>query len=209
MLPKLQYITDSPQLAEKACKAGVRWIQARIKNTDLQTWTAVADDIVKICKTNGVLCTINDSIEIALKIQADGVHLGKKDMPVEEARKMIGNKQMIVGGSANTAEDVMEYARLKVDYMGLGPLRNTATKKDLNPILGVQGITDIVKKTRMHGMIIPPVYGIGGIQMEDITGLQSAGVYGIAVSGAISRAMDMNSTVQQFMTALHEKGIKL
>jgi thiamine-phosphate pyrophosphorylase len=205
MFSRLQYITDSPQLAEKACKAGVKWIQVRVKNRDEQTWTQIASEISNICKTNGVVCIVNDNLEIALKIGADGVHLGKKDMPVAEARRIIGNRKVLIGGSANTAEDVIKYAKLQMNYMGLGPLRFTSTKRDLNPVLGMDGYKKILEEIKKSSLQIPPVYAIGGIAAGDIPNLLSGGIYGVAVSSAISEAENMNTAVQEFLSALHEK----
>lgn len=93
MFPRLQYITDSPQLTEQACKAGVKWIQARIKNKDEKTWPQIAGDIATICKTYNAICIINDNAEIALKVNADGVHLGQKDMSFSEAKKIFKKKK--------------------------------------------------------------------------------------------------------------------
>ncbi len=205
MFSRLQYITDSPQLAEQACKAGVRWIQARIKNQDEKTWTAMANDIAKICKTYNVTCIVNDSPEIAIRVTADGVHLGKKDMQLSEARKISKDRKIIIGGSANTVEDVIFYAEQRVDYMGLGPLRFTSTKKDLNPVLGMEGYKKIMEEVSKSDLMIPPIYAIGGITTDDVKNLLSTGVYGVAVSSAINEYENMNKTIQEFYSRLGEK----
>lgn len=205
MLPRLQYITDSPHLAQQACKAGVKWIQIRIKNQDEKTWFEMAHDISKICRIYNVVHVVNDNLEIALRVNADGVHLGKKDMPVAEARRIIGNRKMLIGSSANIAEDVIQFAGQKVDYMGLGPLRFTFTKEDLNPILNMEGFKKTMKEVSRSGLSIPPVYAIGGVRAGDITGLLSVGVYGVAVSSAISGAENINYAVQEFFSLLGKK----
>jgi len=205
MLPRLQYITDSPQLAELACKVGVRWVQARIKNKDEKTWMQIAGDIAAICKTYNAICVINDNAEIALKVNADGVHLGQKDMSFSEAKKIFRNKKMLIGGSANSAEDVMKLAQQKISYMGLGPLRFTSTKKDLKPVLTMGGYKIIMDAVIKSGFRIPPVYAIGGVEAADVHKLLWSGVDGVAVSSAIGKAKDLNYTVQEFLAALGEK----
>ncbi len=205
MFSRLQYITDSPKLAEQACKAGVKWIQVRIKNKDEKTWTQIAGDIATICKTHGAICVINDNAEIALKVNADGVHLGQKDMSFSEAKKIFRNKEMIIGGSANSAEDVIKIAKQKISYMGLGPLRFTSTKKDLKPVLTMGGYKIIMDAVNRAGLRVPPIYAIGGVIASDADKLLLSGIHGIAVSSAISDAIDINQAVQEFYAALGEK----
>jgi thiamine-phosphate diphosphorylase len=205
MFPRLQYITDSPQLAEQACKAGVRWVQARIKNKDEKIWTQIAGDIAAICKAHNAICIINDNAEIALKVNADGVHLGQKDMSFSEAKKIFRNKKMIIGGSANSAEDVIKLAQQKISYMGLGPLRFTSTKKDLKPVLTMGGYKIIIDTVIKSSLRIPPIYAIGGVMGIDVHKLLWSGIDGVAVSSAISEAKDINHAVQEFLTVLGEK----
>jgi len=207
MFSRLQYITDSPQLAEQACKAGVRWVQARIKNQDEKLWTEIAMDISKICKAYNVMYVVNDNPEIALRVNAGGVHLGKKDMALGEARKILKNHKLIIGGSANTFEDVIQLALHKVDYMGLGPLRYTSTKKDLNPVLGIGGYEIIMEEVERSALTIPPVYAIGGINVSDVESILETGIYGVAVSSAISGVKKINHAVQEFLSLLGENEI--
>ena len=204
MYSRLQYITDSPQLAEQACKAGVRWVQARIKNKDAKTWLEMAGDIASICKKHDAICIINDNVEIALKVNADGVHLGQKDMSFSEAKKIFKNKKMIIGGSANTVEDVIKLGRQKINYMGLGPLRFTSTKKDLNSILTMGGYKIIMDAVIKSDLRVPPIYAIGGVTANDVHKLMLSGIDGVAVSSAISEAENINQAVQEFNTALGE-----
>ena len=120
------------------------------------------------------------------KIHADGVHLGKKDMPVAEARKMLG-KDFIIGGTANTFEDVKMHYEAGADYIGCGPFRFTTTKKNLSPILGLEGYRSIVSQMKEAGIHLP-IVAIGGITFEDIPSIMATGVTGIALSGTILRA---------------------
>jgi thiamine-phosphate diphosphorylase len=208
MFSRLQYITDSPQLAEQACKAGVRWIQVRVKNKDERTWIEIAGDIAAICKKYNAICIINDNAEMASKVNADGVHLGQKDMSFSEAKKIFRNKKMIIGGSANTAEDVFKLSQQKINYMGLGPLRFTSTKKDLNPVLTIGGYKIIMDAVIKSSLRVPPIYAIGGVIANDIHRLMLSGIDGVAVSSAISEAENINNAVQEFLSVLGEKDLQ-
>ena len=129
---------------------------------------------------------IDDHVELVKKIHADGVHPGKKDMPVAEARKMLG-KDFIIGGTANTFEDVKMHYEAGADYIGCGPFRFTTTKKNLSPILGLEGYRSIVSQMKEAGIHLP-IVAIGGITFEDIPSIMATGVTGIALSGTILRA---------------------
>jgi thiamine-phosphate pyrophosphorylase len=188
MIEKLQFISQQTdqlshlQSISAACKAGVKWVQLRVKEKSAEEVLALALEAREICKSYGAKLIINDHPAIALKAGADGVHLGKLDMPVAEARKMVGD--MIVGATANTFEDIEAHARSGADYVGLGPFRFTATKKNLSPILGLEGYRAIMKKCRQENIHIP-IVAIGGIQVADIAGLRQAGLHGIAVSSLL------------------------
>ena len=130
---------------------------------------------------------IDDNVLLAKKIGADGVHLGKNDMPVAQARQILGEK-FIIGGTVNTFEDILYHLKNGTpDYFGCGPFRFTSTKKNLAPVLGFEGYRDIVLKMREKGVDIP-IVAIGGITKEDIPQLLECGVSGIALSGSIINA---------------------
>ncbi|MDR2692557.1 MAG: thiamine phosphate synthase, partial [Dysgonamonadaceae bacterium] len=129
---------------------------------------------------------INDHVEICRRIGATGVHLGKSDMPPGEARKILG-KNFIIGGTANTFEDILRLNAEGVDYIGLGPFRFTATKKNLSPVLGLPGYKQIMEQCAVRGINLP-VFAIGGITAGDIPALLNSGITGIAMSSAILQA---------------------
>ena len=191
-ISRFHYITqDVPgytnaQLAEKACTGGVRWVQFRMKGKPADEFLAAALEVKAVCDKHRATLIINDSVDITLKTGAAGVHLGKKDMPVAEARKILGNK-LIIGGTANTFKDIENLAEAGANYIGLGPFRFTETKKNLSPVLGSEGYGKILNQCVKAGINIP-IVAIGGIKAEDITLLLSAGVYGVAVSSAINIA---------------------
>ena len=131
---------------------------------------------------------LDDHVELVERCGADGVHLGKHDLPVDEARAILGPER-IIGGTANTLEDVLRLHRQGADYIGCGPFRFTTTKKQLSPVLGLEGYRSIVSGMREHGVDIP-IVGIGGITPEDIDALMETGLDGIALSGTILGAED-------------------
>ena len=171
------------QQIEAACRAGIRWIQLRMKLASDGEVLDAALAAKKICFEWGCKLIVNDRVEVALEADVDGVHLGKQDMPVNEARRLLGKEKMI-GGTANTIEDIREHWRQGADYIGLGPYRFTTTKKNLSPILGLEGYRRIMRQVKAEGIGLP-VVAIGGIGMEDAAALYEAGVQGIAFSGML------------------------
>jgi thiamine-phosphate pyrophosphorylase len=202
-ISKLQYITNGDSETsilnevKAAVDAKIDWVQLRIKDPNLD-FLSIAEKVKKICKNKAVLI-INDDIEIALTIDADGVHLGLDDTPIQQARKMLG-RYKIIGGTANTLTDCLNRQADGADYIGLGPYRNTTTKSKLSPILGLNGYETILPLD--NGEIYLPVVAIGGILVEDIDELmQKTRVHGIAVSGLIKNATDKKKLVGQ----IHKK----
>lgn len=197
MISRLHYITqDLPDfshtaLTELACKGGADWVQLRVKNKPHREWLKIAQETKLICLKYGAKFIINDNVQIAKEVGADGVHLGKEDMDPKDARNFLGNN-FIVGGSTNTIEDVMQMIENGVNYVGIGPYRHTSTKEKLNPILGLNGIKKIIEKISPSGF---PIIAIGGIKFEDIELLLQTGIHGIAISSAINLSIDkINST---------------
>ena len=196
-ISKLHYITANPSHAEEACKGGVDWIQLRVKNKSEYEWKLIAEETKKVCRKYGAKLIVNDSVRLAKIIGADGVHLGKEDMPPDEARKLLG-QDFIIGGTANTFDDIQRLALLKVNYVGLGPFRFTQTKKNLSPLLGLQGYLDLIKECAAENISVP-IIAIGGIQLNDVDALLGTGVYGLAVSSAISDAEDISLGAKSFI----------
>ena len=189
---KLQFIThftdqysyyDSARLA---LEGGCRWIQLRMKDASDEEVEKEAIRVQALCKEHGATFLLDDRVELVKKLNADGVHLGKNDMPIAEARLILG-KEFIIGGTANTFEDVKAHYEAGADYIGCGPFRFTTTKKNLSPILGLEGYTDIVRQMKEQGIDLP-IVAIGGITIEDIPDIMKTGVTGIALSSTILRA---------------------
>ena len=192
---RLQFITHYNNAysyvdsARVALEGGCRWIQLRMKNADPSAQEAAALVVQKMCKERGATFIIDDNVLLAKKIGADGVHLGKTDMPVAEARRILG-ESFIIGSTINTFEDLQSILQTATpDYLGCGPFRFTSTKKNLAPVLGYEGYMDLLDRMSEADIHIPLV-AIGGIRKEDIPQLLACGVDGIALSGSIINASD-------------------
>ncbi|MDY4851866.1 MAG: thiamine phosphate synthase [Prevotella sp.] len=172
--------------AKMALEGGCKWIQLRMKDATDDEVRSVAAEIHPLCKQNEAIFLLDDRVELARELHADGVHLGKNDMPVDEARRVLG-EEFIIGGTANTFEDIERLASQGADYIGCGPFRFTTTKKNLAPVLGLEGYRDIIDNMRRAGIDIP-VVAIGGITASDIDDILATGVKGIAVSGSVLTA---------------------
>ncbi|KEO73738.1 thiamine phosphate synthase [Anditalea andensis] len=204
---KLQYIsqgsTASLQLngIQTVLDGGCKWIQLRYKSSSLTDIHDLGVKVRLLCETYGATFIINDHIRIAHNLDADGVHLGLSDAPVLEARALLGD-QKIIGGTANTWQDVLHRINEKVDYIGLGPLRFTSTKEKLSPILGMEGFQNILSQKIALGNTTP-IYAIGGVTGEDIFDLLSCGVYGVAVSSALLEGKVAERIIQTFNKKLY------
>jgi thiamine-phosphate pyrophosphorylase len=203
---KLQFITHFTERygyldgTRMALEGGCRWIQLRMKDAPLDEVEAMALPVQTLCRRYGAIFVIDDHVELVKKIGADGVHLGKNDMPVDEARQILGS-DFIIGGTANTFDDIRRLHQAGADYIGCGPFRFTETKKNLSPVLGLQGYWDIVRQMRQNGIDLP-IVAIGGITLPDIPEILGTGVTGIALSGMILHAPDPVAMMEQVVSAM-------
>lgn len=191
MLQFISHYTDRYSYLDSirmALAGGCRWVQLRMKDATDDEIRPVAFEAQKLCKEAGATFIIDDHVELVKEIQADGVHLGKMDMPIADARKLLG-EDFIIGGTANTFEDVKSHYEAGANYIGCGPFRFTTTKKKLSPVLGLDGYRQIVSQMRQAGISLP-IVAIGGITAEDIPDIMQTGVTGIALSGTVLRAAD-------------------
>ena len=210
-ISRLQYITQGLteeaiiREVEEMLEAGIDWIQLRIKNDGVDI-PAVAETVKEMCAGWAKLI-INDRVDIAVAIDADGVHLGQEDMPVEEARSLLGPDK-IIGGTANTLVQCKNLELNGVDYIGLGPFTYTDTKKKLSPVLGLEGIARIVPKEVPYGWMLlslnVPVVAIGGITPQDVPVLlEQTGIHGIAVSGMLAKAENKKVLINELKQELY------
>jgi len=212
MIDRLHYISQQPEngthltAIQAALEAGSKWIQLRVKLEPTENILKYARQAVAICNQYGAKLIINDHPEIAVQAGAYGLHLGLADMPIAEARKLVG-PHMIIGGTANTFKHIQQRVDEGVDYIGLGPYRFTKTKQKLSPILGLEGYAEIIRQVNQAG-IKTPIIAIGGIETQDIQAIMQTGLYGIAVSGAITNATDPAKTITQIYEYVNHIDLK-
>ena len=190
----IQFITHENQRfgyvegAEMALRGGCKWVQLRMKDATDNKFLSIGRKVAALCRSYNATFLLDDRVHLVAELGADGVHLGKNDMPISEARRILGNEK-IIGGTANTFADVQHLAAQGADYIGCGPFRYTPTKRNLAPILGWEGYRNILKQMQQAGINLPLI-AIGGIVSTDIAALRDIGVNGIAVSGAVLGAAD-------------------
>lgn len=193
----LQFITHTDKGLEEALSGGCRWVQLRMKDVSDEIFREMAEKVIPICRKYGAILIFDDRVKLAKEMNADGVHLGKEDMPLQEARAILG-PAAIIGATANTAEDMEKAVEAGANYIGLGPFRFTTTKKRLSPILGIEGYRVLMSRFHKNGYSIP-VVAIGGICIDDIPELRDTGVDGIAVSGTILNSLDIEKTTEKII----------
>lgn len=204
----LQFITntDAPAPVVEQIKAvlegGCKWIQIRMKDASDEEISKVVEEIKPLCIEKEAFLILNDRVELAKKLDVGGVHLGKTDMLPSRARMVLG-PAAVIGVTANTFDDVLATQALDIDYYGLGPFRFTETKKNLAPVLGLEGIARISSEMEKTEINIPRV-AVGGITLDDVRPLMKTGINGIAVSGAIAFASDIKKVTEDFLEALKE-----
>jgi thiamine-phosphate pyrophosphorylase len=198
-IERIQFLTHDiegfshAEQARKACMGGIKWIQFRTKSLTGEAYVTEAIKVKDICKEFDAVFILNDRVELVKEIGMDGVHLGKTDMAVSEARRILG-QDAIIGGTANTSEDINHLLSEGVNYIGLGPFKYTCTKQKLSPVLGLERILEISNRYKS----IIPVICIGGITLEDAKTLMENGAYGLAVSSAIAQSSNPELSAKQF-----------
>ncbi|WP_294226634.1 thiamine phosphate synthase [uncultured Chryseobacterium sp.] len=210
-MEKLQYISQGFTQAEQelhiknALDNGIQWIQVRWKNTPENELIRLCDKVKTLCLEYKSVCIINDHVQVAKNIDADGVHLGLQDTSVEAARSVLGENK-IIGGTANTFSDLLRRISESCDYIGLGPLRFTSTKEKLSPVLDFDGYENIIRSLKENSIEIPKIFAIGGVILDDVERLQETGIYGVAVSGQITARP---SVIKTFREALKQDPVTL
>jgi thiamine-phosphate pyrophosphorylase len=185
-LPKVYPITDTSvsglshtEQVERLLEGGATIIQLREKQTGAQSFFKDAVAALRLARAAGAKLIINDRVDVALAVQADGVHLGQTDMPVEAARRLLGENS-IIGFSTHTLEQARMALNLNIDYLAFGPIYPTATKQ--NPD-AVTGLSDLFRVKALAGSL--PVVAIGGINFENIHEVMPTGADSVAVIAAV------------------------
>ncbi len=202
-LPRLQFITGSNARLSHAdevrevCEAGVRFIQFREKHSSVEGTKRMAETALAVARLYNAYFIVNDYIEVARDIGADGVHVGYEDATPAQAKEALG-AGAIVGGTGNTFSHIERMYQQGVHYMGVGPFRYTNTKDELKPLLGLDGYQKLSQQMVEAGMNTP-IYAVGGLMVEDVTSLMDTGIHGIAVSSAIGAAHHVKEAALSFL----------
>lgn len=181
---------------EQALKGGATCIQFRDKTLDEEAFLEEAKKMKALCEKYHVPLIINDHVEIAVKCQADGVHVGQKDMKASAVREIVG-ENMIIGVSARTVEQAVEAERAGADYLGSGAVFGIATKTDAKK-LSLETLKDICQAVQI------PVVAIGGVQKENLPKLAGTGVKGTALVSAVFSAQDIEEECRQLRRITEE-----
>ncbi len=186
-----------------ALEGGCRWIQLRMKDATDEEVRPIALVAQRLCHEAGATFIIDDRVGLVRELHADGVHLGQNDMPIREARRLLGDG-FIIGGTANTFDQVRAHYESSADYIGCGPFRFTTTKQKLAPVLGLDGYRTIISAMEEAHIHIP-IVAIGGITEEDIPDILQTGVSGIALSGTVLRADDPVQKMKQLINTVNHE----
>ncbi|MCC6965519.1 MAG: thiamine phosphate synthase [Nitrospira sp.] len=176
-----------------AATAGVRLFQYRDKQGTMKDAYRQALALRQVATEVGARLIINDRCDLALAVKADGVHLGQDDLPLADARQILG-PESIIGLSTHNPEQVREAAALQPDYIGFGPIFGTTTKADHDPVVGLEGLRAVRALTTL------PIFAIGGITSQHVSHIMTAGADGVAVISAILKAADLEAAIR---TLLH------
>ena len=176
---------------ERALKAGVTMVQLREKNLSFEDFVKEAQEIKSLCIRYGIPFLINDRVDVALAVDADGVHVGQKDTDCAQARKMLGPDK-IIGASAHNVAEALAAQAAGADYLGCGAVFGSSTKKDAGTL------NFSVLQQICHAVSIP-VVAIGGISEKNVLQLTGSGIDGIAVISAIFAHEDPTNSVQQLL----------
>jgi thiamine-phosphate pyrophosphorylase len=179
------------EVLDGAAAGGVRIFQYRNKTTSMKDALAEARRLRGRARELNVLFFINDRCDLALAVDADGVHLGQSDLPYAKARQILG-QQKYIGLSTHNDEQVKSAEQLAPDYIGFGPIFTPASKTDHDPVVGLEGLKHIRALTSL------PVFAIGGIQTHHVRPLMDAGANGIAVISAVCGASDITAAAKKF-----------
>lgn len=175
-----------------AAEAGAFLFQYRNKAASMKDAYVEALALRQAAAKAGVLFIVNDRCDLALAVDADGVHLGQGDLPLDLARKVMGPEKL-VGISTHNPDQVREATAGKPDYLGFGPIFTPGSKQDHDPVVGLDGLRAMRPLTSL------PIFAIGGIQIEQVREVMRAGADGVAVISAILKAPDISQTVKSFL----------
>jgi thiamine-phosphate pyrophosphorylase len=203
---KLCVITDTViqkkyshfEAAKLAIKGGADIIQLRDKTMSTAEMITTPKQIAALCKKHGVTFLVNDRVDIAMLSGADGVHLGIEDIPIKEARKLLG-KNKIIGGTAHSLKEALKAQKEGADYIGFGHIFTTGSKHKPDKPKGTKMLAQIVKKIKT------PILAIGGIDQSNINEVMKTGVHGAAIIGGIYKSPDPVKTTKEIRNLMYAK----
>lgn len=180
--------------------AGCKIVQYREKNKNLKDMIKEAENIKKMCDGRAIFL-VNDNVDIALAVNADGIHIGKEDISLENARKLLG-KDKTIGVSVDNVKEAVEAERLGADYIGLGPIFVTTTKKDVGEPCGVEMIKKVRRRVRL------PIIAIGGITKDNVADVIKGGADAAVAVSAVVSSKDVSKEVCDFIRIIQENKLK-
>lgn len=172
-----------------AIRGGATMIQLREKAATTTSFVELGQELRAVTREAGVPLIVNDRVDVALAVGADGVHVGQDDMPAAMARRLIGSS-MILGISATTLEEALQGERDGAEYLGVGPIFPTGTKPDAGPAMGISGLSAIANRVRI------PIVAIGGVGPDNVASMIAAGAAGVAVVSAVVSAPDVEGAAR-------------
>lgn len=185
VLGSVQCPYDPAYLLEQAIQGGVTLFQYREKGSGARSGSErlrLAKELQAVCRRHRIPFIVNDDVDLALEINADGIHVGQEDTPLKDIRPLFRRK--ILGVSASTVQEALDAEQEGADYLGVGPVYGTQTKEDARAAIGTERIRDIAKAVSI------PVVGIGGIHLQNASRVIRSGAAGIAVISAISQSQN-------------------
>jgi thiamine-phosphate diphosphorylase len=187
-------VDEPAQLAARVADAGIRLVQLRLKRVGDASAYEIAAQVATELRRRGALLVLNDRVDLALAVDADGVHLGTEDLPLSVARRLVGPERLL-GASAHDAAEAQQAVQAGADYIGCGSVFATASKVDAV----VRGLDAVREVSSAVGV---PVFGIGGIDASNAVRVVQAGAAGVAVIRAISAAEDPGAAARQLLDAV-------
>lgn len=177
----------------RAVAGGVTMVQLREKDASAREILALGEELHAFLAPRGIPLIVDDRLDLALALNADGVHLGRNDLPIATARRLLGPNK-ILGATAGTPEEACARVAEGADYLGIGAMHATATKSDHSPVIGFSGLTDIARACPA------PLVAIGGITAADADQATAAGAAGVAVVSALLTAPDIEAAARELRT---------
>lgn len=188
---------DLVEVMEEAIKGGVDIIQLRDKNSSKKVIYEKAKKLRQLTSKYGVTFIVNDHIDVALAVDADGIHIGQDDLPIEEARKIVGNK--IIGLSTHAVEEALQAEKSGADYIGVGPIFPTKSKVDVVDPVTTQYIKDVIS-----AKLSIPFVAIGGIKLHNVDQVLESGATRICAISEIVGSKDVSGTCEAFINKINK-----